>query len=161
MTAGMIPSRTSEKPKTASGGRYGYVGARDETAPAAERVAVHPRDDRRRAGVDRLAHLVQAHRVFDVLVIGEVDGRALPLDVGAGAEALALAGEDDDAGVPDQRERLGQLPDQRGVEGVAPLRLGQRHAVDRAVALGAESRHGRQHRVAACRGERSQPRRRR
>jgi hypothetical protein len=34
------------------------VRARRQPAPAAERVAVHARDHRRRAGVDRLAHLV-------------------------------------------------------------------------------------------------------
>ena len=85
------------------GGGDRDVGARDQPAPAAERVAVYARDHRSGAGVDRLAHLVQAHRVLDVLVVGEVDRRALPLDVGAGAEGGAFAGEDDGARVADQR----------------------------------------------------------
>ena len=57
-------------------------------------------------------------RVLDVLVVAQVRGRAHPLDVRAGAEALALAREHDRARVADVGERLAQLGDQRRVEGV-------------------------------------------
>jgi hypothetical protein len=46
MTAGTIPSRTSVKPKTVRVGDRD-VGARDEPAAAAERVAVDARHDGR------------------------------------------------------------------------------------------------------------------
>ena len=98
---------------------------------AAERVALDPRDDRRGAPVDRLHHREEPHGVVDVLVEGEVDRGPLPLDVGAGAEALAFAGEQDDARISDVRERLVQLGDQLRVERIAPLRLGERHPQDR------------------------------
>ena len=88
-------------------GRERDVDGRGEAAAAAEAVALDASDDRGRAGVDRLEHPVEAQRVLDVLLVGEVDRRALPVDVGAGAEALAFAGEDDDARVPDVGERLG------------------------------------------------------
>ena len=58
-------------------------------------MAVNPRHDRRGAGVDRLEHRVEAHRVLDVLVVVEVDRRALPVHVGAGAKAWALTREPD------------------------------------------------------------------
>jgi hypothetical protein len=45
----------------------------------------------------------------------------LPVDVRARAEALAFAGEDDRAGVTDVRDGLGELGDQRRLEGVAAL----------------------------------------
>ncbi len=62
-------------------------------------------DDGRGAGVDRLHHRVQVGRVGDVLVVGQVDRRALPLDVRAGAEARAVTREEDEARVADVRER--------------------------------------------------------
>ena len=74
MTAGMIPSFTSEKREHRVGRRDRDVGARDEAGAAAERVAVHAHDDRRRAAVDRLEHHpVEAQRVLDVLLVAEVD----------------------------------------------------------------------------------------
>jgi hypothetical protein len=84
-------------------------------------VAVHVRHDRSGAAVDRLAHAVEAHGVLDVLVVREVDRGALPLDVRTGAEAFAVPGEDDCAGISHVREGLGELRYQRRVEGVAPL----------------------------------------
>ena len=107
------------------------VRARDEAGAAAERVAVHARDERRRARVDRVHHPVEAQRVLDVLLEAEVDRRALPLDVGAGAEARPVAGEHDDARVADVGERLVQLRDQRRVERVSPLRLRERDRAGR------------------------------
>ena len=117
------------------------VRARDEPRAAAERVAVHDADDRRRARVDRLQHPVQAHRVLDVLLVREVDRGALPLDVGARAEARPLSGEDDRARVVDVRERFGELGDERGVERVAALWPRERHPQDAAVPFDAQGPH--------------------
>ena len=47
----------------------GDVGARDEPGAAAERESVDAADHGRRARVDRLEHAIEAHRVFDVLVV--------------------------------------------------------------------------------------------
>ena len=126
MTAGTMPSRTSVKPKTRLCVRDDDVRARDEPAAAAERVAVHARHDRSGAAVDRLAHREEAEGIGDVLLVAQVDGGALPLDVGAGAERLALSGENDGPRVADVGERLGQLGDQRSVERVPPLGAGER-----------------------------------
>ena len=138
----MIPSFTSEKANTRVGRRDHDVGARDEAAAAAERMAVHARHDRRRAGVDRLEHLPQPPRVGDVLLVAELDRAAHPVDVGAGREALALAGEQHRAHVvADRRESLGQLRDQLGVEGVAPLGARHRDAEEIAVLFDPERLH--------------------
>ena len=99
---------------------------------------MHAADDGSRAGVDRLQHPVEAHRVLDVLVVGEVDRGSLPLDVGSGTEARALAGENDRARVADVRERSGQLRDERRVERVPPLGPCERHPEDVPVALDPE-----------------------
>ena len=103
-------------------------------AAAAERVALHARDDRRRAGVDRLEHLPQPPRVVDVLLVAELDRGAHPLDVGAGAEALALAREHDRARAsPTSANASVSSAISVGVEGVAPLGPRQRDAEDVAV----------------------------
>ena len=91
------------------GRRDDDVRAGDEPGAAAEREALHARDERRRARVDRLHHPVEPQRILDVLLEAEVDRGALPLDVGARAEARPVAGEHDDARVADVRERLVQL----------------------------------------------------
>ena len=65
----------------------GDVGAGGQPRAAAERVALHAGDHRRRAAEDRLEHPVEPAGVLDVLLVGEIDRGALPLDVGAGAEA--------------------------------------------------------------------------
>ena len=119
------------------------VGARDEAGAPAEDVPVRDAHDRGRAGLDGLEHAVEAHRVLDVLVVGEVDRGALPLDVCPGAEALALAGEDDRTRVSDVREGLGQLGDERRVERVPALGPRERDAEHRAVLLDAEGAHRR------------------
>ena len=72
----------------------------------------------------RVEHPVKTQRVLDVLVVAEVDRHALPLDVGAGAEARAVTGQDDDARIADVAERFVQLRDQLGVERIASLRSG-------------------------------------
>ena len=118
------------EPEDRVGPRNGDVGARHEPAAAAEREAVHAADHRRGARVDRLEHGVQPHRVLDVLVVGEVDRRSLPLDVRAGAERWPLAFEEHRARVSDVRERVGELGDEVGVESVATLRLRERHSQD-------------------------------
>ena len=63
-------------------------------------MSLNPRHDGRGAGVDRLEHCMEAHRVQDVLVVVEVDRCTLPLHVGSGAKARPLAFEPDGAYVP-------------------------------------------------------------
>ena len=118
----MIPSFTSEKAKTASRLRDGDVGAGDEAGAAAERVTLDPGDDGSGAAVDRLEHAAERVRVGHVGVEVELDGGAHPLDVGAGAEARPVTGEQHRARLADVDERLGELCDQVGVEGVSRLR---------------------------------------
>jgi dihydrodipicolinate synthase/N-acetylneuraminate lyase len=122
-------------------GRDGNIGARDEAGAPAEGVALDARDHRHWAGIHGLEHSVQAHGVIDVLFEREVDGRALPVHIGAGAEARALAGEDDGACVGDVRECVRQLRDQGGVEGVPPFGPRQRDPQDRSVTLDLERAH--------------------
>jgi hypothetical protein len=126
------------------------VGTPDEAGAAAERVALHPGDDWCRAAVDRLAHPVKAHRVLDVLLEGKVDRCALPLHVGAGAEAFSLAGEHDGPRIADVGERFGELADQNCVEGVAPFRARDRHVQDVSVAFGSQRAHGLSLEFSAC-----------
>ena len=137
----MIPSFTSENAKLRVRRGDRDVGRSDETCAAAERVPLHARDHRRRTLVDRLEHPPHRVRVRDVLVEGELGRRAHPVDVGAGAEARALAGEHDRTRAADVHERLCQLADQRGVERVAPVGTRQRDAQDVAVALDRQIRH--------------------
>jgi dihydrodipicolinate synthase/N-acetylneuraminate lyase len=118
-----------------------HVGARGQAASATERVAVDSRHDGRRAGVDRVEHPVEAHGVLDVLVVGEVDRRALPVHVRAGTEARPVPREHDRTGVADVRERVGELGDQRGVERVAALRAGQRDPENGAFPLDPKRAH--------------------
>jgi len=105
------------------------------------RVAVDAREHGCRAAVDRLAHTVELQCVGHVLVEGEVDRRALPLDVSARTECRPLPGEHDRARVADVCEGFGQLGDQAGVEGVAALRAGQDYAQDSVVAFDPQAGH--------------------
>ena len=118
----MMPSFTSENANTGPCVGDRDVGAGDEARPAAERVSLNARDDRSGAAVDRLQHPAQGVRVRDVRVEVEVDRGTHPLDVRAGAEARPVAGEQHRPRLADVDERLGELGDQRGVEGVAGLR---------------------------------------
>ena len=117
------------------------VGAGHESRAAAERVTLYTRDHRRAARVDRLAHAEEPQRVLDVLLVREVDRAPLPLDVRPGAEALAFTGEHHGASIPDVGEGFRQLPDQRRVEGVAPVRLRERHPQEVSVPLDPEPAH--------------------
>ncbi len=125
------------------------VAAGDEAGAASERMALHQADDRRRTRVDRVEHPAERSRIGDVRIEIEVDRRPHPLDVGARAEARAVAREDDRAGGTDVHERLGELGDQRCVEGVPRLRTGERHAQDVVVPFDAERAHEAQPMVSA------------
>ena len=81
-------------------------------------------------------------RVGEVLVVAEVGGGAHPVDVRAGAEAPPLAAEDHGACPADVDERLGELPDQRGVEGVPDLGLREGDVQEVAFALDPQPGHG-------------------
>ena len=69
----------------------GDVCTGHESRATAERISVDAAHHGRRARVDPIEHPEETHRILDVLVVGEVDRRTLPLDVGTGAEARALA----------------------------------------------------------------------
>jgi hypothetical protein len=85
---------------------------------------------------------VQPQGIFDVLIEGQVDRRPLPLDVGARAEARALAGEHHGTDVvADRGKRLEQLADELGVEGVAPLGPGERDTQNIGLPLDAQRCH--------------------
>jgi dihydrodipicolinate synthase/N-acetylneuraminate lyase len=127
--------------------RDGDVGARDEPTPPAERIAVNLDYYGSRAAVDRLAHPEEAEGVFDVLLVGQVDRGALPFDVGAGAEALALTREDYGTRIPDVRECVGELRDQRRVERVVSLGARQGDLQDGPVPLDRERAHARELKV--------------
>ena len=137
----MIPSFTSENANTVRSSRDCDVGAGDEAGAAAERVALDARDDRRRAAVDRLQHPAEGVRVGHVRVEVEVDRGAHPLDVRAGAEARPVAGEQNRSRLADVDERLGELGDQRRVEGVPRLRPRERDPEQIAVAFDPECPH--------------------
>ena len=103
-------------------------------------MALDPRDDGRRAAVDRLEHRAQRIRVGHVLLVGDVDRGTHPVDVRAGREARSVTGEDDGTGATDADEGLRELRDQRRVEGVPPVGAGERDAEDVAVPLRAQVR---------------------
>ena len=96
---------------------------------------------RSRTGVDRLQHPVEAERILDVLLVGEVDRGALPVHVRASAEAFAVSRKHDGAGVPDVGEGLGQLADQCGVECVPTLRPSKGDPKQRSLPLDSQRAH--------------------
>ena len=104
-------------------------------------MALDPGDDGRGAAVDRLEHRAERVRVGHVRVEVELDGGSHPLDVGTCAEARPVAGEQHRAGLADVDERLGELRDQVGVEGVAGLRARQRDAEHVVVAFDPKRPH--------------------
>ncbi len=117
------------------------VAARSQPAAAAEAVALDAGDDGCRTGVDGDEHAVEAEGVLDVLLVGEVDRRALPLHVRSCAERLAVAAEEDRPRVPDVAERLCQLGDELGVERIATLGPRQCDAQHRPISLHAQPAH--------------------
>ncbi len=155
MADGMIPNFTSEVANTAAVEatqmsqaeahfghrelrllhRHGEVGAGDQADRAGEGVAVHARDHRLRTGVDGVQEQSQTAGIGTILRLGKCRHALHPVQVGAGGEALAVAAEHDRThrvvlahGV----ERIGQLGDQRLVEGIVHFGTIQRqrgHAV--------------------------------
>ena len=111
---------------------------------------MHATDDRRRAGIDRLEHLVEAHRIPDVLVVREVDRRALPLHVRSGAETRAITRQHDSPGVADIGEGLRELDDESGIERVAPIGAREGHVENGSVAFHPKSAHPEELRVPQC-----------
>ena len=119
----------------------GNVAARSQATAAAEAVPLDAGDHGCRTRVDGDEHAVEAEGVLDVLLVGEVDRRALPLHVRSCAERLAVAAEEDRPRVPDVAERLCQLGDELGVEGVAALGPRQCDAQHRPISLYAQPAH--------------------
>ena len=103
---------------------------------------MHADDDRRGALVDASSISRSAGASCDVLLVARVGGGAHPLDVRAGAEALARRPRARPRARRRRRERLAQLGDQRGVEGVPAGRPREGHVEDsrRLSRCGARSR---------------------
>src|SRR6185295_18857169 len=100
------------------------VAHRGDAQAAGVAVAVDARDHRHRAAVERPQHLGQTRRVGVVLLPRERRRLAHRAEIGAGAERLAAAADDDRAHAVvggERSERRRQLADQRGVEGVPDL----------------------------------------
>ncbi len=127
MVAGRIPSRVSVNPKRVPASAMTRSATAQRPMPAAEREPVHAGDDRRRTRVDRLEHLGHRHRVVLVRLAVEVERRAHPRDVGAGAERRPVAGQDDAA------QSVRRLPRERRERG---SQVGDRGRVERVVDLG-------------------------
>ena len=141
MTAGMMPSFTSENANNAPRSAIAMSAHATRPDAAAERVPLDEGDDRRRAGVDRLEHPPQRVRVGDIRIHVEVDRASHPLDVRARAEARPLAREHDGAHGAHVDERLRELRDQGRVERVASLRTREDDVEDVAVAVDAKRSH--------------------
>ena len=110
-----------------------HVGAGDKANATAGDGAMDAGDDGFRAGVDGDEHVRQFHGVGAVLGLRPATGAAHPGDVGAGAEGLAVAGQQDgaDSHVAAQRgEGFGERRDQRLVKGVVRRRPVQRDPRD-------------------------------
>ena len=109
--------------------RDGDVADGGESRAAAERRAVDAPDDGMAAGVDGAQHVGQFERVGDVLVVGEVETGAHPVQVGARAEALARALQHDRAdvlGLAQPLEGALNLADEPLIEGIVQFRAVQR-----------------------------------
>ena len=145
-----MPSRTSENANDGVLRRDCNVDAGQETRAAAERMALNPSDDGRRAGVDRLEHGVEAHCVLDVVVVVEVDRGTLPVHVGSGAKARPLPLEPDHARISDVGESPRQFRDQSRVERIPALGARKRNAEGVPLPLDPERAHRRQLRVHWC-----------
>mmetsp|Transcript_5899 Transcript_5899/g.14484 ORF Transcript_5899/g.14484 Transcript_5899/m.14484 type:complete len:245 (-) Transcript_5899:1458-2192(-) len=112
------------------------VGTGHQAHAAGVDIALHAGDDRHRAAVDRPEHVGQPRGVGVVFGPAVASHGLHPVQVGAGAEGLALGREHDGAqlGVLAQRgERGRQFGDQHFVEGVADLGAVQRDAGDGAL----------------------------
>ena len=120
------------------------VAAAGEPGPAAERGAVHPRDDGHRAAVDGREHGRRAFGVRHVAFVGELARCAHPVEVGPGAEGGAPSSQQHGAQAilgGERRERIVYGLDQLGVERVAALGTVEPHAHDGTVALDREAAH--------------------
>ena len=80
-------------------GRDRDVADGRQSRTSAQRGAVHLRDDGLGAVVDRAEHVAHVLGVGDVRLEAQIERGAHPVDVGAAAEDLALAGQHDRADV--------------------------------------------------------------
>ena len=107
------------------------VGDRDEAGSAANRGALHARDERHFELIERAEHRAERAGVRHVLGQREIGDPAQPTDVRPRAEGVAFAREDHcpRRGVDPLHER-GQLRDECPVERVLALRARQGEARD-------------------------------
>jgi hypothetical protein len=65
----------------------------------------------------------------------------LPVDIRSGAKAFAVTCQDDRAGIADFAERLRQLADQLGIEGVPTLWPSKRDPEKRPISVDSQRAH--------------------
>ncbi len=119
-------------------GRHQHVAHRRQPHAAGIAVALDAADHRQGAAVDGPEHVREARGVGVVLLPGVVGHRAHPVQVGTGAEGLAVSAEHHgaQAGLLSERgEGQRQLGDGFVVECVAHLGAVEEHPGDGAVAL--------------------------
>ena len=122
IVAATMPSFTSDSAKLRGFGGDDDVAGGGEAHAAAERIALHARDHRPRAGMHGVEHARHLERIGVIVGVAEAGHRAHPVEIGAGAERRAARGDDHHARVRrglDVGEGGGDFRDQRVVEGVA------------------------------------------
>ena len=141
MTAGMIPSRTSVKPKTASG--QATAMSAQATSPEPPPSAKPWTQQTTGAGQRSIDSSIRYSRIasstfssYERSIAARCHSTSAPAQ-NAGPSPV----EEHRARVADVRERVGQLRDERGVEGVAAFGLRERHAEDVPVTLHLQRRH--------------------
>ena len=141
ITAGRIPSLTSENPNTVSG--WASATSAQATSPAPPPSACPWAATTTGAGqaCDRLEHHPHPRRAREVLVVREPARASHPADVRARREARALAAQHDSTRVADVCEGSRQLVCGEVVERVPRLRAGEGDVEDGAVACRARRGH--------------------
>ena len=141
MVAGERPSLASDRQNFASRRADRDVARGDQTGASGEYRAVHARDGRLGKAVERRQHQRERLGVGEVLIVAVLRHALHPVEVGAGAERRAVAGEDDDAHLvilPHGDERVVQLLDESIVERVAQLGPVERDACNAALLVDSE-----------------------
>ena len=133
ITAGMMPSFTSVKPKIASSVAIAMSQTAARPAPPPKAAPWTRPTTGFRAVIDRAKHVAHSLGVGDVCLERQIERGAHPIDIGAPAEDRAFTGEHDRAhivGRGDARKDFVKLLDYLGIESIADLRPCKRDAGD-------------------------------
>src|SRR5215471_20594032 len=143
MMAGMIPSFTSVKPNCTDSIATPISHAATSPSPPAERRAMDPGDHGLRTLGDGEVHLPYGAGVGKVLLVCVLNHALHPVQIGAGAERLTIAGEDNDAHFitpAEFGEGLGHLPREFIIKCVMDFRAVQNDKSDTLVDI--DLQHG-------------------